>query len=206
MSERPMFPLGSVLLPGMVLPLHVFEPRYRDLVHDCLAGDRAFGVTLIERGSEVGGGDIRSMAGCLAEIVQADELDDGRWALVAVGTGRIRVEGWLPDDPYPRAEVSDWPDPEPVDVAALTDAHQACVARLRRVLAMAVELGVDADPMVELSDEPGPGSFQVAVLAPFGAWDRQRVLVAPTAEDRLALVAELLADQELMIAARLDDA
>lgn len=205
MVERPMFPLGSVLLPGMVLPLHVFEERYRALVRDCLAGEREFGVALIERGSEVGGGDIRAMAGCLAEIVESEEFDDGRWALVAVGTQRIRVDGWLPDDPYPRAEVSPWPDPPLVDAHAAAEAHGANVAALRRVLAMAVELGVSADPMVEVSDDPVAGTYQVALLAPFGAWDRQRVLLAPTIEDRLALVADLLADQELMIEARLDD-
>ncbi|MCB0961889.1 MAG: LON peptidase substrate-binding domain-containing protein [Acidimicrobiales bacterium] len=205
MVERPMFPLGSVLLPGMVLPLHVFEERYRALVLDCLAGDRKFGVALIERGSEVGGGDIRAMAGCLAEIVESEEFDDGRWALVAVGTERIRVDGWLPDGPYPRAEVSPWPDPRLVDPAAAAEAHAANVAALRRVLAMAVELGVSADPMVELSDDPVAGTYQVALLAPIGAWDRQQVLLAPTIEDRLALVADLLADQELMIEARLED-
>ena len=59
----PMFPLGTVLLPGAPLPLQVFEPRYRGLTHDCLAGVPEFGVVLIERGSEVGGGDVRTNVG-----------------------------------------------------------------------------------------------------------------------------------------------
>src|SRR5690606_29548107 len=101
-----MFPLGSVLVPGMVLPLHVFEPRYRALVRDCLAGDGEFGVVLIARGSEVGGGDVRTDAGTLARIVRVDEADDGRFAVVAVGLRRIRVVRWLDDDPYPRAELA----------------------------------------------------------------------------------------------------
>ena len=114
MSDQPtpMFPLGSVLTPGMVLPLHVFEPRYRRLVGDCLEGDGEFGVVLIERGSEVGGGDVRSMVGTMAAIADSSALPDGRWAVVAVGTRRIAVEQWLDDDPYPRAVVRDWPDPE----------------------------------------------------------------------------------------------
>src|SRR4051794_2814499 len=169
MPVRPMFPLGSVLLPGMVLPLHVFEPRYRALVRDCLDGDREFGVALIERGSEVGGGDIRAMAGTIAEILQAEEFDDGRWALVAVGTRRVRVQGWLPDDPYPVAEVDDWPDVPPRDLADADEAYRDRVAALRRVLALAVELGAEADPMVELSDDPVAGSYQIGVLAPLGA-------------------------------------
>jgi Lon protease-like protein len=105
-----MFPLGSVLLPGMPVPLHVFEPRYRRMVDDCRAGDGTFGVVLIERGSEVGGGDVRTDVGTLAQIVETRELPDGRWLLGVVGMERIRVERWLPDDPYPRAEIVPWPD------------------------------------------------------------------------------------------------
>ena len=65
-----MFPLGSVLFPHAVLPLHVFEPRYLALVERCLAGDQEFGVVLIERGSEVGGGDVRFSVGTVTRIVQ----------------------------------------------------------------------------------------------------------------------------------------
>ena len=205
MPVRAMFPLGSVLLPGMVLPLHVFEDRYRALVRDCMAGDRQFGVTLIERGSEVGGGDIRAMAGTVAQIIQADELPDGRWAMVAVGTHRVRVREWMPDDPYPRAEVEDWPDVPANDPEAAVAAYEARVAQLRRILALAVELGAEADPMVELADDAEVGSYQIGVLSPIGALDRQRLLTAPGPQQRLDLLEELLDDQELMLRARLDD-
>ena len=75
--ELPMFPLGTVLFPHGVLPIHVFEPRYRAMVDDCLAGDARFGVVLIERGSEVGGGDTRFHVGTVAQIVQAGKMPDG---------------------------------------------------------------------------------------------------------------------------------
>src|SRR3954470_15280070 len=101
----PMFPLGAVLFPGVGIPLHVFEPRYRALMRHCLDTDRRFGVVLIERGSEVGGGDVRFDVGTCARIVEADGLPDAGWALVAIGVERLRVRRWLPDDPYPRAEV-----------------------------------------------------------------------------------------------------
>lgn len=205
MAPRPMFPLGSVLLPGMVLPLQVFEDRYRALMRDCMAGDRRFGVALIERGSEVGGGDIRAMTGTMAQIVQADELPDGRWAVIAVGSHRIRVTGWLPDDPYPRAEVEDWPDVRSADPEGSVTAYEARVGQLRRILALAVELGADADPMVELADDAEMGSFQIGVLSPIGALDRQRVLTALGVDERLSLLEELLDDQELMLRARLED-
>ena len=138
-----MFPLGSVLLPGGLLPLHVFEPRYRQLVIDCLAaddGDPEFGVTMIERGWEVGGGDERTNVGVVARMVQVDALDDGRYALVAVGTRRIRVNAWLPDDPYPLADVDDWPDDDP-DADELPDRVGSAADRLRSVLELAVDVG-----------------------------------------------------------------
>src|SRR5436305_2067376 len=114
-----MFPLGMVLLPTGVLPLHVFEPRYRELVRVCLDGGREFAVVLIERGSEVGGGDVRVDVGTRARITDARELPDGRWYLLTVGTARLVVRRWLPDEPYPRAEVDDLDDdsPPPDDMA-----------------------------------------------------------------------------------------
>src|SRR5438045_6955857 len=105
-----MSPLGTVLFPSLFLPLHVFEPRYREMTRVCLEGNREFGVVLIERGSEVGGDDVRTLVGTVARIVEASELDDGRWMLATVGVRRLRVRAWLEDDPYPRADVDDWPD------------------------------------------------------------------------------------------------
>ena len=100
-----MFPLSAVLFPHATMPLHVFEPRYRELMRDCLAGDARFGVVLIARGSEVGGGDERNRYGTRGVITEAAELPDGRWVLEIAGEALIEVEEWLPDDPYPVALV-----------------------------------------------------------------------------------------------------
>lgn len=203
-----MFPLGSVLFPSLVLPLHVFEPRYRALVHDVLDGDREFGVCLIDRGSEVGGGDHRLGVGTVAQIHEAAELPDGRWALATVGTRRIRVERWLPDDPYPRAEVAEHPDPVPgsEEVAALPEV----IARLRQALARAGELGDTATPAtVELSDDPVLASHQAAALAPINTLDQYGLLAAETVGLRLARLGTLLDDAiavlDLRLAAGTDD-
>jgi Lon protease-like protein len=191
-----MFPLQSVLLPGAVLPLHVFEDRYKALVERCLAADEDFGVVLISHGSEVGGGDLRTTVGTKAHIVQAEQAPDGRWGLIAVGTERFRVDRWLRDDPYPRAEVTGWPDPEPgPDVAACLDAS---TSRLRRVLALRSELGEAVPPATfDLGDEaPSLASFRLASLAPLGALDRQSLLGADDVPARLAVLDALLADEE----------
>lgn len=197
-----MFPLGSVLVPSMALPLHVFEPRYQALVHDCLAGAREFGVVLIERGSEVGGGDVRTDVGTVARIVEAAELPDGRWALGAVGTRRLRVESWLLDDPYPRADVVDWPDPAPGpghDALA-----QRALASLRRALALAAEAGDAAAPAtIELSTDPVLFGYQAVAVAPISTLDRQRLLAAASPEARLEGLAASLDDAVSLLELRL---
>jgi len=197
-----MFPLGGVLFPSVVLPLHVFEPRYRALVDDCLAGDSEFGVVLIQRGSEVGGDDVRTDVGTVARIIEASRLDDGRWVLNTVGTRRIRIERWLPDDPYPRAEVRDWPDDD--TDADLGAAYRDGVSSLRRVLALKAELGEGAAPAtIELTDEPGLGSHQLCALAPFGPLDQQRLLSSPGAAGRLEEVGRMLDEEAGFLEQRL---
>ena len=183
----PMFPLGTVLLPGAVLPLHVFEPRYRTLTRRCLDEDIEFGVVLITHGHEVGGGDARSDIGCLARIDNASEAPDGRWHMVCVGTERIRVEEWHADDPYPVATVEPWPDsPHEDDLSEWVG--KATVA-LRRTLALCAEAGLSVAPAtVELSSDPIDICYQAASLAPLGDLDTYNILAAETTKDRLRAV------------------
>jgi Lon protease-like protein len=202
MAVSPMFPLGTVLFPSMLLPLHVFEPRYRQLTAESIEHDRPFGVVLFERGSEVGGGDQRSLVGTLAQIVRAQPFPDGRWALLVAGTERITVTEWLPDDPYPRAEIEPYPDPAPGPDAA--DLRDRLVPLLRLVLARCAELGDAAAPAtVELSDDPALASFQAATVAPLGPVDRYRLLDAPGPDARLALLIDLLDEERRFLEARL---
>ena len=140
-----MFPLGTVVFPHTALPLRIFEPRYLQLTKDCLAGAREFGVVLIERGSEVGGGDQRTGVGTLVSIVEAQEAGNGQWAMITVGTQRIRVVRWLDDDPYPRAEVEDVGD-APWNASA-DDAFEAAERVVRRSLALLAELDEPAPPV-----------------------------------------------------------
>lgn len=197
-----MFPLGTVLFPSAVLPLHVFEPRYRTMVRACLAAEREMGVVLIERGSEVGGGDVRTEVGTVARIVEAQELPDGRWALLAVGARRLRVVAWAPDHPYPIADVVDWPDPDPDP--GLAERTTGVTARLRAVLALAAEAGDSAAPAtIELSDDPVLAGHQISAVGPFGPLDQQALLAADTPAVRLELLDSLLRDAEQVLRMRL---
>jgi Lon protease-like protein len=193
-----MFPLSTVLFPHASLPLHVFEPRYRVLMHDCLEGDRRFGVVLIERGSEVGGGDQRSTLGTQGVITKAAELPDGRWLLVVQGECLVEVEQWLPDDPYPVAlvgEVQVVPgndDPRPL--------FEEAAQRVRRTRALLAEQGgapalapgeaFDESPDIDVA------VWQLCAEAPLSAYDAQRLLAADDAAERLALLVELMVDLE----------
>lgn len=192
----PMFPLGTVLLPGMVLPLHVFEPRYRQLMHD-IGGSGEFGVVMIERGHEVGGGDVRADVGAVAQVLEAEELGDGRWLVVAIGTRRIRVADWLADDPYPVAHVDDWPDrPAEIDL-------QPVRRGLDRILALAERLGIDVVD-ADLATSPVEAIYQAAIMAPLGPVDRLRLLACDGAGARADLLVEQLSDLEDVLRFQLD--
>ncbi len=206
MGVMAMFPLGSVLLPGGVLTLHVFEPRYRALVVDCIeADDHEFAVVLIERGNEVGGGDVRREVGTVAQMVQVAELPDGRYAVVAVGTRRIRVNAWLADGPYPLADVEDWPDADP-DSDGLAALVEEVASRVRRAAALASELGDPvSDQNDELSDDPLVASYQLVARAPVGDVDRYDLLAAAGPMERLTTLRDRLDDLDALLLFRLND-
>jgi Lon protease-like protein len=206
MAVLPMFPLGSVLLPGEVLPLHVFEPRYRQMVIDLLASDTdepEFGVTLIERGHEVGGGDHRSAIGTVAQIARIEAVDPQRYAVIAIGTRRIMVNAWLPDDPYPLADVDEFADVVPTDDSELGElaVHLAAShARVLQVHRLASELGeADPDQDLGISEDPLLASYHLVALSPLGAADRYRLLSAATPMQRLELLDQALDDVEAML-------
>jgi hypothetical protein len=199
-----MFPLSAVLFPEATMPLHVFEPRYRQLMHDCLEGDPRFGVVLIERGSEVGGGDQRAGLGTRGVITRAAELPDGRWVLEVRGEAVVVIEEWLPDDPYPQALVRE-PEPEPVLVPddemdpgpLLGDAVQ----RVRRARALLAEHGggpaLEPGLALDGGGDAALAAWQLCGVAPVNAYDAQRLLAADGATERLALLVELMDDLEL---------
>jgi Lon protease-like protein len=207
----PIFPLGSVLVPTAVLPLHIFEPRYLALMEDLTGAELGtplitpeFGVVGIERGHEVGGGEVRARVGTVTRLVEAGKFADGRWMVVVVGVGRFRVEEWLPDDPYPLARVEDLAEStwDGSDTVALTELQD----RTRRVLEMAVEADEVEGPVeVVWSDDPVSAAWQVCALAPIGAFDRQQLLEAAPVSGRLEMLAEQLAGVEEMFAFRRGD-
>ncbi len=199
-----MFPLGTVLFPGMPLQLQVFEPRYRALTARCLDGGEPFGVVLIQRGSEVGGGDVRTDVGTLAHIVEAASFPDGRIGLGAVGGDRIRVRRWLDDDPHPLAEIEPWPDEISSNVDAFDEQIAETAALLVECLGRHTLLGDRVSPdervpraLASHPEEDPPTraslvSFALSAIAPLGPLDQQKLLAEPDAGSRLTTLTELL--------------
>ncbi|KAA8966896.1 LON peptidase substrate-binding domain-containing protein [Mycobacterium sp.] len=192
-----MFPLESALLPGEDLPLRVFEPRYVALVQDCLhSAEPQFGVVLISRGREVGGGEVRCDVGALARIAECIDQGDGRYVLRCRMGERIRVDDWLPDQPYPRAMVRAWPDePGPVVRAEqLRRLEDQLLALFERIAAARGARLPGREVLLGSGDDADAGTrlYSLASRVPVGPADRYKILAAPSAAQRLAALRDAL--------------
>ncbi len=186
-----MFPLGNVLMPAMPLSLRIFEERYLKLLGDLMLSDQPeFGVVLIERGPEVGGGEKRLEIGTLASVTDIGTLDQF-YGLESTGTQRFRVNAWLPDDPYPMADIDFIPDLVWND--SLMPARVHLENKVRKMLALASEFGdLQYGPETELSDNPMDACWQLAGVLPVGALDQQDLLQSQSADELIARTYEVV--------------
>lgn len=199
----PMFPMGLTLLPGMALPLRLFEPRYLQMYADIIDGDREFGVVLIQRGLESQDDNPTYDVGCIAYIVGSGLHEDGNIAMVAIGRGRLRIVEWQKSDPYPLAIIEELED-EPLSDTGMKLLESAA-DRLPSLLESAARLNPELEPEPpELSDDPVQALYQLAQLAGLQAFDLQKVLETETTDERAALVDELLGETMEMIQLQLE--
>lgn len=203
MSTRlPLFPLGSVLFPGLVLPLQIFEARYKQLVADLQAGPepRQFGVVAIREGRETGDDGVSSLytVGCTAVVRQAEQHPDGGYDLVSVGEKRFRVTDLSEPAPYWSGEVEmlDEPDGDAAEAAAKVPEVQRL---FRSYLQLLAQQGRTEIAVPELPDEPVLLSYLVAAATLADLPDKQRLLEEPDAARRLAAEASLLTAETRMI-------
>ena len=195
-----MFPLGTTLVPGQSVPLRVFEPRYVELVEACVVGDGRFGIILIERGSEVGGGETRFDVGTVAQMMDLQTLPDGEWAFRAVGLERLRVRHWLPDDPFPRADVEILAD----SAVAVDPQLQGRVEQaLARLFGTARRLGYDVPEAVALDPDPVLAAWGALARVGIGPLDVQRVLECDDPVVRIEAVVRALDETTELLELRL---
>jgi Lon protease-like protein len=193
-----MFPLGLTLMPGMALPLRLFEERYLQMYSDIIDEKREFGVVLIERGIESSDDNDTYDIGCTAYVVGSGIHEDGTIALVAIGRNRLHVVEWQRSDPYPLAIVEDLED-DPLSEDGMQFLESAA-NRLPGLLAVAAELNPELEAEApELSEDPVQAVYQLAQLAGLQAFDLQRVLEAESTDSRAELVDELMSETVEMI-------
>jgi Lon protease-like protein len=198
----PLFPLGAVLYPGMLLPLHIFEERYRQLVMDLLAGAelRRFGVVAIRKGRETGIDGVDSLyeVGCTATLRRVDRRDDGRFDIVTVGTQRFRLLRLDQTRPYLQGEVEMLTE-KPADPAAAGPAVRVIQAAFREYLDALTEWGGATIRLEELPDEPELLSFIVAAAMVIDLPERQAMLAESDTLRRLAMQRALLSRETAML-------
>lgn len=199
-QQVPLFPLGTVLFPGLLLPLHVFEDRYLALVRDVVARPeqaRAFGVVAIREGREVGADGIRALydVGCLAQLRRIEPYDDGRFDIVTTGGRRFRIDALDVADerPYLTAQVELLDEPVGDAPAALARSVGAVFEAYRTTLTGGRTPGED------LPEDPTVLSYLVAAAAILDLSHKQELLAAPDTTTRLRRELALLRREAVLL-------
>jgi Lon protease-like protein len=194
----PLFPLNVVLFPGMVLPLRIFEPRYRLMIRRCLAGDKQFGVVLIEDGEEVGSPAVPRQVGTVAEISGHEIMPDGQIMIVSVGVRRFRLLERVEGEPYQqgRVEIIDEGDPAaPVDTRLVSESSEALETYLKGLAAvsnLAVSLPEEALSPIDLS-------YLMAASLQVDNDKKQALLETVPVDERLERVLEAVKEENARI-------
>ena len=186
-----LFPLNTVLFPGMRLPLHIFEPRYRSMLGRCIENDDVFGVVLIAEGEEVGPAAIPHRIGTTARVEKVEYLPDGRFNLLAMGETRFRIERILAEEPHVVGEVELAPLPADADQSALP-ALEDVRERFERLVTLMIEIQAGYMPEFELPADPMQLAYLIASGVPTGPASAQRLLEADSLADLLDLERALL--------------
>jgi Lon protease-like protein len=196
--ELPIFPLNVVLFPGMPLPLHIFEERYKRMIARCLEGNRTFGVTLLREGRAEGPGGIPHEIGTVARIVRHVRMDDGRYNLVTRGVSRYQLLDTRNESGYLQAHV-ELLEEEEHDPHVLAVSRAIVEDEFDGFLDDLTELtGAQREPVV-FPDDPTAASYLVAHFLPVYNWEKQRLLEASSTDARLAEERRILARERGMI-------
>lgn len=202
-ATLPLFPLGSVLFPGVVLPLHIFEPRYRKMIADLRelpeGESRQFGVVAIRDGREVGAQSVESVydIGCTARISALEAHEDGRYSLVTTGVQRFRLIGVDTSGPYLVGDVEFLDESSDERAELLKTSSTALLLGYQRALAGL--RGVRAGAIPELPDDPTVLSYLIAAAMVLDMRDKQRLLATPDTATRLQREQALLRRETMLI-------
>jgi uncharacterized protein len=186
----PLFPLNTVLFPGMPLQLHIFEERYRLMIGECAENKRPFGVVLIKAGQEVGAPAEPRRVGTTALIAAMTRLDDGRMNLVAVGQQRFQIEELLQVRPYLLGRVSMLVEDR--EEAAETEQAALILPALTGYLVSLFEMLDQQPEPFDLPSEPEALSYVAASILQIGLEEKQSLLETTTTQERLRIELDFL--------------
>ena len=186
-----LFPLNTVLFPGMRLPLHIFEPRYRAMLARCIETEGVFGVVLIAEGDEVGATAIPHRIGTTARVEKVEYLPDGRFNLLALGETRFRIERIVAEEPHVVGEVALAPLPADNEASTLHAADDVR-ERFERLVTLMIEIQAGYMPDFELPADPMQLAYLIAAGVPTGPASAQRLLEADSLAELLDLEGELI--------------
>jgi Lon protease-like protein len=197
-TSLPLFPLNTVLFPGMVLPLHIFEERYKQMIGRCLEEKRSFGVLLIRSGSEVGVPAVPYEVGTTAVIAGARHLDDGRIHIITVGRTRFRLQAVKTETPYLVGDAEAWP------LSGSSSAHaraqiEPLRARFQEYLGLLEEAQGESIELDGLPSEPRSLALMVARTMRIPALDKQRLLNQPDVTEMLKAERYFLARERAIL-------
>ncbi len=199
MIDVPLFPLGTVLFPQMVLPLYIFEQRYRQMISECVKNNSPFGVILLQEGDEVQETTSSEPAqpcavGTLARITEVARLDDGRMLITSVGTERFRLMEYRNDKPYMTGDIELWPD-DGVDEALLQPQVSQVQAAFQNYLKVLMELAGKQVQGLDVPSEPDVRSYLVPTWLYIGMPEKQKLLELPGPAQRLQAELNILSGE-----------
>ena len=196
--QIPLFPLNAVLFPHMPMALHIFEDRYRRMMHDCLDQGTTFGVIAIREGREIGPSAEPYEVGTLAQLRAADPLPDGRYNIVVVGASRFHVETLSRELPYLTGSVNyllDAPSsPGAATLAKLVTDRFRSYAKTLSALQQNTER-----TDIELPDDPELLSYLVAAALQVSVAERQRLLEIDSTDERLSACLRILRRERMLL-------
>jgi Lon protease-like protein len=197
-SDLPLFPLNTVLFPGMVLPLHIFEERYKQMIGRCMEENCPFGVVLIRQGEEVGGGAIPHHVGTTAVIAGASQTKDGRYNLVTIGSERFRLRTMRHDLPYLVGSAEPWPL---AGAAAEPAQHRAksILALFKQYVDLLVQAQGHRMEIEQVPEEPRALALLVAIALQVPLLQKQYLLCRPSVADLLRAEQVMLRRERLLL-------
>jgi Lon protease-like protein len=198
LMEMPLFPLNVVLFPGMVLPLHIFEPRYREMINRCIDEEIPFGVVLIQEGYEVGTAAKPYSIGTAARIVKVDRASDGTMNITCVGMQRFRIVELDYSHAYLSAKVAQFPVINGSTRAAVNMVHRVRPKVIEYVSLLSkashTELKLD-----RLPEDPTTLAFLVAIALQVDNTNKQELLAMPGVPEMLDRERYLLSCETLLL-------